>query len=136
MLIKTFKYLLPFFLAVSIMSCDLGGGEYWTRSDVILDITQWDLPDTSTVSTPFNLYIKSSIRSSCINDLYFSVAKYSDFEYTVLARAQFENHGETCLAIEVDKDTTISITPTAIGKYYYYFFTNSQYVKDSIYIKP
>jgi len=123
-------------VAISISSCDLGNLESSSKGDVTLGITYWSLPDTSVVSTPYNLIVESLIENTCVSDLHFTITQGQEFEYAVVAMAVYENHGEACYDIEVYKDSTVSITPTVIGKYYYYFVTKEGLVKDSIYIKP
>ena len=123
-------------------SCDISGDNY-TQCTVSLNLTAWNLPDTVKVSTPFDLSLSSKTESSCIRDLDFIVSRASEYDdvhfndnYKVYAKAIYENHGETCSELIVYKDTTIKVTLSHSGKYYFYFFKDDIFNKDSILIIP
>jgi len=130
------------FIGFAMASCDIEGDNY-TQCTVALNLTAWNLPDTVKVSTPFNLTLSSKTETSCLSNLVFIVASagsgddiHSVDNYNVYAQAIYENHGETCSDLIVYKDTTISITLSKSGKYYYNFLQNNILNKDSILIIP
>ena len=125
----------------NITSCDLEGSSY-TRTSVFIPLTNWNLPDTSKVSTPFNLVLNASITSSCTQNLMFEVVEVENFSFKVFAAATYENSGEKCNSVELPSDSIVVILPTTVGKYYYYFLTFDEdkkawnYTADSIIIIP
>jgi hypothetical protein len=111
----------------------MSGGSY-EKSDVVLNLLSWSLPDTAKVSVSFNTSLHSVIDNSCTKNLRFTIDKYDNFTYRVYARALYENHGELCNDILVYKDTTLSIKLDYVGKYYFYFLKGGVFKKDSIII--
>jgi len=131
-----FGLVLIVILGAGLPSCDLGPGENWIKSEIFVNLTSWNLPDTAKVSTPFNLTLNSFIESTCIHNLEFVVNKYNDSIYTVWAHAIYENSGEDCLVLTDYKDSTVSITLNQTGKYYYFFLNEDLFKADSIIIIP
>jgi len=130
------------FIGFTMAGCDMGGDNY-SQYAVALNLTGWNLPDTVKVSMPFNLTLSSKTESSCVSNLVFIVASvesedniHSVANYNVYAQAIYENHGETCSNLIVYKDTTISLTLSKAGKYYYNFLKDNILNKDSILIIP
>ncbi len=130
------------FIGFAMASCALENDNY-SQYTVALNLTGWNLPDTVKVSTPFNLTLSSKTESSCVSNLVFIVASvesedniHSVDNYNVYAQAIYENHGETCSNLIVYKDTTISLTLSKAGKYYYNFLKDNILNKDSILIIP
>jgi len=133
---ESLKGIFIFIVSCIILSgCKLTG-DTLIRYDVFPNIEDWDLPDTATVNTPFDIYLVSTIDNSCTGNLKFYVEKNLDFQYFVWAESKFENHGEYCTTTETTVDTTISRTLNTVGKYYFYFKYNNTPKVDSIVIEP
>ena len=115
-------------------SCDKKDSGF--KSTFFLDLTSWDLPDTTTVNTPFDLSLNSAIKSTCTHGLSFEVLRTDDKKYNVYAQTTYENNGEPCYDDYIHYDTTISITHTSVGRYYYFFLSEGAFKKDSIEIIP
>ncbi len=124
--------LISLLLIFIITSCKLDGSSY-TNAPVIIPLTNWELPDTSKVSTPFGLTLNASLTSSCTHNLVFGVNEVANFKKKAFATAVYENSGENCNPVELPFDSTIVITPTSAGKYYYYFLTLDEEKKALIY---
>jgi len=106
------------------------------KSTVILDLTSWDLPDTTTVNTPFDLSLNSAITNTCTHGLSFEILRSDEKKFNVYAQATYENSGEACDDSYIHYDTTIAITHTSVGRYYYSFLYDGVFKKDSIEIIP
>ena len=108
----------------------------YTKSTLILNLTSWNLPDTAKLSTPFNLALHSQTDNSCTSKVQFVLDQVNDTIYQVYGKATYENRGESCLYLVVNKDSTISLTLNKKGKFRFYFLNNDTYKKDSITIIP
>jgi hypothetical protein len=130
-------YLIIFTVAIfTLTNCKKIDNSSYIKSDIVLNLTSWSLPDTSRLSVPFNITLYSKIDNTCTSNLKFCVVKYDSITYHVFADATFENHGEICDALLVNKDTTMSITIDKKGKNYFYFAKDDVFNKDSIFIIP
>ncbi len=125
-----------FFVAYTFTQCKVEGGSS-IRSDVVLNLTDWNLPDTVHASTPFDITLKSTINNACTHNLRFIIGKLDDYNYKVYAYALYENiNGEFCSEIVVLKDTVISKTLRPAGKYYFFFLKDDTFNKDSVIVIP
>jgi hypothetical protein len=114
----------------TLVRCKLEGDNY-TRSVVKLNLTSWALPDEAIVSTPFNLTLNSCIENSCLSDIQFRIVTENGKNY-VYAQSIYENSGEDCLPLEICSDSTMAVTISQAGKFYYYFLKENVWNKDSI----
>ena len=114
----------------TLVRCKLEGSNY-SKTLVTLNLTSWNLPDQAVVSVPFNIRLYSCTENTCYGDIYFKITTDSGKKY-VYAQSFFENTGEECPLYTVCNDSTVSVTITQAGKYYYYFAYNDIWNKDSI----
>lgn len=122
-------------LLFSITRCKLDSNNY-IKTSVFLSVLGWNLPDSSKVSTPFELKLRSCAENSCTYNFCFYVDQYDASTFRVLAKGVYESHGETCSVVSTFIDSTKTITINQAGKYYFYFLKNDFWEKDSIIIVP
>jgi len=111
---KTFVFFVIALLAVSCLKT--GKDTYYIRTTGRVEISQVDIPKTSTVNQNVNLKARAEESSSCWSNLNFVLTKKKDFEYTMEAFGIFESTG-SCQDIKVYGDTTIVFKPTVTGQY-------------------
>lgn len=133
---KRFIYYSLVITAVSLLfvGCKLKS-ETFVSQEVDLNLTSWDLPNEGTKSVPFSVDVESKTENGCYGKIAFEVEVFNGNEY-VFAQTVYTNSGEECADIITTKDSTISITKSQAGKYYYYFLKDYKWNKDSIIINP
>jgi len=126
-----------FFLSVFgllLFSCEPSGS--YVEYTVYLNISTWNLPDTATVSVPFNIDLTSVNDNSCVNSINFIIEGIDAGNCKVYAQAIYENHGQECNLIDEVKDTTLTGSYSQIGKFYFYIWNEYEWKMDSIIIIP
>lgn len=132
---RFFVYLIIFSaVTFALAGCKLDG-ENSIRQTIDLNLTDWDLPNAATESTPFNLVLNSSTNSSCYGKIDFKVENHDGMNY-VFAQSIYDDSGDKCITLTTLDDSTVTITITQSGKYYYYFLKNYKWNKDSIIVTP
>lgn len=122
-------------LALSFTRCDLGDRNY-LKYEMLVNLTNWDLPDTVKISTPFNIDVRTQIENSCVKNTEFFLDKYNDTIYRVYASAKYENHGEDCASIIEYKDSSFNVTLSKTGKCYFLFLSEGNFKPDSVIVIP
>jgi hypothetical protein len=111
---KTFVYFVIALLAVSCLK--KGENTFYIKTNGRVEITQVDIPETSTVNQNVNLKARAEESNACWSHLNFILTKNKDFEYTLEAFGIYESTG-SCVEIKVYGDTTILFKPTVTGQY-------------------
>jgi hypothetical protein len=111
---KIFAYFVIVLLAVSCLKT--GENSYYIRTTGRVQITQVDIPETSTVNLNVDLKARAEESNSCWSNLNFVLTKKKDFEYTLEAFGIFESTG-SCKEVKVYGDTTIVFKPVVTGQY-------------------
>lgn len=120
-------------LVVLLMGCNPSGS---VKQTVILNLTNWSLPDTVKVKTPFNLALNAKAESSCISNIEFITEAFGVVSYKVYAVATYKSYNDNCNYLLTNKDTTLSGNFDQVGRYYFYFLKGDKWNKDSITIIP
>jgi hypothetical protein len=111
---KTFIF---FAIAMLALSClKEGGNSYYIRTTGRVEITQVNIPDTTTNNQFADIDAIAEAPNGCWNNINVILTKINDYKYSIEAFGVFESIGY-CEAVKVYEDTTIAFKPTQTGTY-------------------
>lgn len=111
-------------------------GEDYQKTDIQLDIVNYTLPDTATVNVPFPLYLRTTTNSSCVSNLRFMLTKENDKTTNVFGIGTYIYDGKSCYNVEVFEDSTINLTATQVGEFYFNICSIYSYKVDTVVVIP
>lgn len=102
----------------------------------MLNLTDWNLPDTIKVATNFDMYLSTQTTSSCEKKAKFVINQIADDAYKVYGSATYESYNDECHEKVVEIDTTFSGNISKVGRYYFLFLKENNWNVDSIQVVP
>jgi len=100
---------------IILSSCNLDP-PFVSYGNVPVNITSVSIPESGTVNQPVTIMAVASAPDGCWMNLRFILTKKEDFKYDLYAVGSYESNG-VCPQVEVVKDTLLTFTPEAAGKY-------------------
>lgn len=132
--VRFFKFsgLILFAFAI-VFSCKT---DSYVKSSEMLNLTDWNLPDTAILNVDFDMNVSTKTTSSCEKDVRFVINQIADDAYEVYGTATYESYNSECREKIVEIDTTISGSISKVGRYYFLFLKENKWNVDSIQIVP
>lgn len=132
--VRFFKFFgLILFALASVFSCKT---DSYFKSNEMLNLTDWSLPDTVKVNVDFDMYVSTKTTSSCEKDVKFFINQIAENAYEVFGTATYESYNSECHEKIVEIDSTLSGNISKVGRYYFLFLKENLWNVDSIQIVP
>jgi len=132
--IRIFKFFgLILFVLAAVFACK---PESYVKEAVVINLTDWNLPDTVKVNVGFDIYVSTKTTTSCEKDVKFFINQIAENAYKVFGTATYESYNSECHEKIVEIDTTLSVNISKVGRYYFLFLKESLWNVDSIQIVP
>jgi len=128
---KFFGFILFAFAAIYACKPDS-----YVKNTVILNLTDWNLPDTVKVNVDFDMYVSTKTTTSCEKDAKFVINQVAEDAYKVFGTATYESYNSECPEKIVEIDTMLSGKISMVGRYYFLFLKENIWNVDSIQIVP
>ncbi len=129
-----FKHLfLILFVVIVVVGCK---PESFVKQSVMLNLTNWNLPDTVKVTVDFDLFLSTETTSSCEKNTKFVITQIADDAYKVYGAATYVSFNSECYSEIIKTDSTFEGNISKVGRYYFLFLKDELWNVDSIQVVP
>ena len=87
-------------LLLAVTSC-LDSGDYGLKKTEIIEIIDYAIPDTVSVSDTVQIQAIAKVENTCWGDFEFVFNEVSDTSFSLTAYATYDDRGQTCETKEI-----------------------------------